>query len=114
VKFGDMRVCDTGRLKALCQVADDYEFNRRVAWEDIDFDPDGLHVVGVMLHNHTAAIRTGMERPVWPEHHRCQVFIKARGTMDPLPVTLDIPVVLWESLPTPDEILNVQEETHSE
>ena len=105
MKFQDVRVATTPILQALCDTADEYEFNRRIAVEEIDLDPNGFHVIGIILPNHTPAIRMGTESPIWPQHHRCYVLMKIAGTDEPVSGELDIPVVDWESLATPDEII---------
>jgi hypothetical protein len=96
-------VVNTGILRHIAQTADAYQFNRQIDVTGVDVE--GLHVVQVVLPFHQPAMPK-QDGPVWPEHHRCKVLMKMTGESAPNEVFVDIPVALFDTLPT----INVDEE----
>lgn len=97
----DTRVCDTQTLMRLCKLADRYEFNRRIDREMLekDIDPLGVHLLECMMPYHRASFGPTRE-PVWPDHHRCYVYVKIKDYMEPVNVWLDVPASEFEKLRT--------------
>lgn len=108
--MSDVRACNTTTLLELCKAADDYEFNRRAETEKLGkvVDPDGLHVLscdppyGLMYHKASFGPR---KEPIWPDHHRCLVYVKAKDASEPIALYLDVEVNKYESLMTADQLL---------
>lgn len=95
----DARVCDADTLLRLCLNAEKYQFNRQAVTEILaeEIDRNGIHMVGIMVPYHRASFGPSQE-PVWPDHHRCQVFAKVKGKDEPAEFFLDVAVKDFEAL----------------
>jgi len=102
----NMRVCDTNTLIALCKLADQYEFNRRVDCEALekDINPDGVHVLSMLIQYHRASFGP-TRKPIWPDHHRCLVYCLVTGQDDPVTFFLDVPAAKWDVMLAPEEAM---------
>lgn len=81
---------DVRRIARHARTAD---LNRLISENTLkDLDPDGFSIMAMMLPFHN--IDHG-----GPAHHRVQVFLKMRGTMEPCEGFADVLVTDWDKLP---------------
>lgn len=85
-----LKVCNTTDLRVLNAKANRARLNRTINLDAIDVDPDGNHVLHMVLFGHN------MDSTAL--HHRARVLIKTVGTMDPTEALLDILDEDWNRL----------------
>lgn len=88
----DLRVCNTDDLRHLVKQADRHDLNRRMDLMGVRLDPEGNHVLSLILYGHN------MDVPGTLLHHRVQVLAKTEGSMDPLCFVLDVLDTDWVRL----------------
>lgn len=100
------KVCGTVELMAMCRLAEKHEFNRQVATEILaeNIDPQGIHLLEVIVPYHRASFGPSKE-PIWPDHHRCQVYCKVVDSDEPVRFFLDIAVQNWEQFMSAEEFV---------
>ena len=88
-----LKIVSTSQLRRLNALSMAADYNRNISNEGIAaLDPAGQHVMRVvMTHHHAAGV------PVEP-HYRLFVLMKLVGSNEPAPVTLDIPMDVWDGL----------------
>lgn len=77
------RVCNTAQLTALVSTARASGLNRVPDLASLDLDPEGLHIVCLMLGDHR-----GLPRE--PLHHRALALVKMVGQSEPGVMMLDV------------------------
>lgn len=97
----ELRVCDAKTLLLLCSNAEKHQFNRQAVTELLaeEIDPTGINLVGVILPYHRASFGPSQE-PIWPDHHRCEVYAKVKDKDDPVRFFLDVATKDFEALVT--------------
>lgn len=88
----DIRVVNTATLRRLMKAADVHDFNRRID-PATPLDPDGWHVLSLVLFDHSRGLATD------PIHHRISVLAKTVGVDHPVSLMLDVTAIHWDSLP---------------
>lgn len=94
--MSNIRVVNTTTLRRLMTAADTHDFNRRID-PSIPLDPDGWHVLSLILFDHNRGI--GAAPGGDPIHHRLSVLAKMVGTGNPASLTLDVTADDWNALP---------------
>lgn len=89
----DPRVLGTPQLLALIKEGNDLGLNRQLDYYTVerDADPEGIHVLGMVLPFHQAY-------DAFPPHHRVQVYIKVKDSMEPVVAYLDVTDEKWDRL----------------
>lgn len=83
------RVCNTPQLTNLVSTARASRLSRVPDLTTLDLDPDGLHIVGLMLQDHHGEPRA-------PHHHRALALVKAADRVEPVQVLLDVLDKDWQ------------------
>jgi len=91
--MSNLKACNTEDLLTLCHRAIRNRFNRQLNVADIrTVDPDGIHLVSVALPFHN------LDNAAIP-HHRCTLYLKVKGSTEPLEgMLLDVAVKDFERL----------------
>jgi hypothetical protein len=91
----DLKVCNTEDLRHLANVAKRHDLNRQMP-AGLDLDPDGNHVLSLVLWGHNAEASPAL-------HHRVLVLAKVRGSMEPETFHLDVLDRDWRRLLTVEQ-----------
>lgn len=87
------RVCNTESLVSLAIAGGRANLNRQLDVRSVAAaDPDGVHVVQVILPYHN-----GFDAKGGP-HHRCEVLIKRPDSTEPASAIFDVPVKYFDRL----------------
>lgn len=90
----DIRICNTEDLRLLLRHASQKGFNRQAPEvSDMDLDPDGKHILGLLLYGHNIDSAAVL-------HHRVRLLVKITDRDDPYETTLDIADRDWKRLVT--------------
>lgn len=101
--LGESRYCGTVDMMLLYVEAKKLGLNRNLPDEvAMDLDPDGNHVLTVLLADHRADPARGL-----PTHHRASVILKMRGSAVPRTALLDVTDAYWTRLYTHEETVDL-------
>lgn len=96
---GTMKICTTEDLKRLARRAEALHLNRQIEVPE-DIDPDGVHVLGMVLYGHN--MDAGGHGSLL--HHRTRLYMKVRDSMDPVEAFLDVLDDDWRMLQSAPEV----------
>lgn len=99
MKDTDTRVVNTSDLMSLITEGNRLGLNRQLDADAVgsDADPRGVHVLSMLLPFHQAY------NP-FPDHHRVQVYVKVKGSMEPVVAVMDITDEKWDRLTRAEDL----------
>lgn len=97
----DVRIFSTDMALAAMREGAKLGLNRQVDVDGITplIDPDGWHAGVVILPFHSAFDKS------LPSHHRIELMVKVKGSMDPIQLVMDITVDTWQRALEPSQVI---------